>query len=359
MEPSRLRLQRKGRGAASNPPCRYDRTTAHPVDDGWGSLDDDLPPLETTVQVDATRSIIATNDSPDVPFDRSINPYRGCEHGCVYCFARPTHAFLGLSPGQDFETRLFAKPDAPALLEQELRRPGYRCRVIALGTNTDPYQPIERAHRITRGVLEVLAAYEHPVGVVTKSALILRDVDVLAPMAARRLARAYLSVTTLDRDLSRRLEPRAATPRRRLETIRKLTAAGIPTGVLVAPVIPALNDGEIEAILAAAAEAGATSASYVLLRLPLEVKDLFKEWLAVHAPLKAGHVMSLVRQMRGGRDYDSTWGRRMTGQGAYAEMIGKRFRVACRRLGLGRRDWSLDTSRFRPPPRPGDQLSLL
>ncbi len=359
MEPGRFRLQRKGRGAASNPPCRYDRATAVPLDDGWGSLDAELPPLETTVQVDATRSIIATNDSPDVPFDRSINPYRGCEHGCVYCFARPTHAFLGLSPGQDFETRLFAKPEAPALLEDELRRPGYQCRVIALGTNTDPYQPIEREHRITRGILEVLAAYEHPVGIVTKSALILRDIDILAPMAGKRLARAYLSVTTLDRGLARRLEPRAATPQRRLDAIRELTAAGIPTGVLVAPVIPALNDGEIEGILAAAAEAGAISASYVLLRLPFEVKALFKEWLAVHAPLKADHVMSLVRQMRGGRDYDSTWGKRMTGSGPYAEMIGNRFRVACRRLGLGGRDWTLDTKLFKPPPRPGDQLSLL
>ncbi len=359
MEPSRPRLQRKGRGAASNPPCRYDRTTAHPVDDGWGSLDEDLPPLETTVQVDATRSIITTNDSPDVPFDRSINPYRGCEHGCVYCFARPTHAFLGLSPGQDFETRLFAKPAAARLLAEELRKPDYECRVMALGTNTDPYQPIERERRITRSVLEVLAAHDHPVGIVTKSNLIVRDIDILAPMAAKGLARAYLSITTLDRGLARRMEPRAPTPERRLEAVRALSDAGIPTGVLVAPIIPALNDHEIEPILEAAAEAGASTAGYVLLRLPLEIKDLFQEWLAAHAPLKAKHVMSLVRQMRGGRDYDSTWGRRMTGQGAYAEMIGKRFRAACRRLGLSGRDWSLDTSRFRPPPRPGDQLSLL
>ena len=359
MEPAQPRLLRKGRGAASNPPCRFEPTARVAFDDGWGGLDEELPPLATTVQIDATRTIITRNDSPDVPFDRSINPYRGCEHGCVYCFARPSHAFLGLSPGQDFETRLFAKPDAPALLAEELRRPGYRCRVIALGTNTDPYQPIERTRRITRGVLEVLAAHNHPVGIVTTSALVVRDIDILAPMAARRLARVYISVTTLDGGLARRLEPRAPAPARRLEAVRRLAAAGIPVGVLVAPVIPALNDSEIERILAAAAEAGALSAGYVLLRLPREVKDLFVEWLAVHAPDKAKRVMGLVRDTRGGRDYDSRWGKRMTGTGAYAEMIARRFRLASRRLGLDRRDWTLDTSRFQPPARAGDQLSLL
>ncbi len=359
MESPHLRMVRKGRGAASNPPGRYELTTAGDCDDGWGSLDQELPPLRTTVQLDAARTVITRNASPDVPFDRSINPYRGCEHGCVYCFARPTHAYLGLSPGQDFETRLFAKTDAPALLADELRRPGYRCRVIALGTNTDPYQPIERTRRITRGILEVLAAAGHPVGIVTKSDLVVRDLDVLAPMAARRLAKVFISVTTLDSGLARRLEPRAPTPARRLAALRKLAAGGVPTGVLVAPIIPALNDGEIERILAAAAEAGVRSASYVMLRLPLEVKDLFREWLAVHEPLKASRVMSLVRQMRGGRDYDASWGRRMTGAGPYAEMIANRFRLACTRLGLDKRDWALDTSLFRPPERPGDQLSLL
>ena len=350
---------RKGRGAAGNPPCRYDHETPVEMDDGWGILDEDLPPLRTTVSDEAARSIIARNQSPDLPFDRSINPYRGCEHGCVYCYARPTHAYLGLSPGLDFETRLFAKPHAPALLDNELRRPGYACRIIALGTNTDPYQPIERERRITRGILEVLSAHNHPVAIVTKSYLVVRDIDILADMAARRLARVYVSVTTLSRELSRSLEPRAATPPRRLAAIRALTDAGIPTGVMVAPVIPALNDAEIEDILAAVARAGATSAAYILLRLPLEIADLFRQWLRVHAPLKADHVMSLMRAMRGGRDYDSAWGRRMTGEGAYAELIAKRFDLARRRLGLAARDWSLDTTRFRPPPRPGDQLTML
>ena len=358
METPPARLRRKGRGAASNPPPRFDAIVPVDSDDGWGVLDEGLAPLPTTVQDDATRSIIARNQSPDVPFDRSINPYRGCEHGCVYCFARPTHAYLGLSPGQDFETRLFAKPKARALLDAELRHPDYRCRIIALGTNTDPYQPIERERRITRGVLEVLAAHNHPVGIVTKSHLVTRDIDILAPMAKRGLARVYVSVTTLDRGLARTLEPRAAAPARRLDAIRELSAAGVPTGVAVAPIIPAINDGEIEDILAAATEAGAGLAIYVLLRLPLEVRDLFCEWLRVHAPLKAAHVMSLVRGMRGGRDYDAQWGRRMTGAGPYAEMIARRFDLACRRLGMARSGWALDTTLFRPPPRPGDQLAL-
>jgi DNA repair photolyase len=353
------RQRRKGRGAVSNPTPRYDSTVPLEMDDGWGILDEELPPLRTTVVFDSTRSIIARNQSPDLPFDRSINPYRGCEHGCVYCFARPTHAYLGLSPGLDFETRLFAKPDGPALLDAELRKPGYACRVMALGTNTDPYQPIERKLRITRGLLEVLSAHNHPLAIVTKSALVLRDIDILADMAARKLAQVYISVTTLDRDLARTLEPRAATPPRRLETIRALNEAGIPTGAMVAPIIPVINDAEIEDILEAVAGAGATSAAYILLRLPLEIADLFRDWLRVHAPLKADHVMSLVRAMRGGRDYDSTWGRRMTGEGPYAEMIARRFDVAKRRFGLAARDWSLDETRFRPPPRAGDQLSLL
>ncbi len=359
MEPVQPRLRREGRGALSNPSGRYEATTRVACDDGWGSLDEELPRLVTTVHLDATRTVITRNASPDVPFDRSINPYRGCEHGCVYCFARPSHAYLGLSPGQDFESRLFAKPDAPALLAGELRRPGYRCRVIALGTNTDPYPPIEREHRITRGILEVLAAHDHPVGIVTKSNLVVRDIDILAPMAARRLVKVFVSVTTLDRVLARRLEPRAPTPLRRLAALRQLAAAGIPTGVMVAPIIPALTDGEIERILEAAAEAGVGSAGYVLLRLPREVKDLFTEWLAAHAPNKANRVMSLVRQTRGGRDYDATWGKRMTGTGPYAELIARRFRLACTKLGLDKRDWALDTTKFRPPPGPGSQLSLL
>ncbi|BBK39288.1 radical SAM protein [Allostella sp. ATCC 35155] len=350
---------RKGRGAVSNATGRYEPTQRIATDDGWGSADAELSPLRTTVGVDATRRIITTNDSPDVPFDRSINPYRGCEHGCVYCFARPTHAWLGLSPGLDFETRLFAKPNAAALLEAELRHPRYRCRAIAMGTNTDPYQPVERSMGVTRGILEVLAACDHPVTIVTKSALVLRDIDILAPMAAKGLAQVAISVTTLDRDLARRMEPRAATPERRLDAIRALAAAGVPTGVLTAPVIPALNDCELERILEAAAAAGAGTAGYVLLRLPLEIEQLFEEWLSEHAPGRARHVMAIVREMRGGKAYDSRWGKRMRGTGVHAELLSQRFALAVRRLGLGRRDWRLDTSRFRPPQKAGDQLRLL
>ncbi|MFQ5983992.1 MAG: PA0069 family radical SAM protein [Alphaproteobacteria bacterium] len=359
MDPSHPRLYRKGRGAVSNPAGRFEPFMRESVDDGWGNSEEEPAPLKTTVQPDASRTIITRNQSPDVPFDRSINPYRGCEHGCVYCFARPTHAYLGLSPGQDFESRLFAKPDAPALLEEELARLDYRCRVIALGTNTDPYQPIERTYRITRRILEVLAASDHPVGITTKSALITRDIDILAPMAAKGLAAAFISVTTLDRGLARRLEPRAPTPALRLKTVRALTAAGIPTGIMVAPVIPGLTDDEIEAILEAGAAAGATSSAYVLLRLPYEIKDLFREWLAVHAPLKAERVVHLVRSCHGGKDYDSRFGQRKTGSGPYAALIHRRFHLACRRLGLNRRELKLDSSRFRPPPREGEQLTLL
>ncbi len=350
MEPTEtaaFRLRRKGRGAVSNPTPRFEPHERVALDDGWGALDEELPPLRTEVAIDRARSIITRNASPDVPFDRSINPYRGCEHGCIYCFARPTHAYLGLSPGQDFETRLFAKPDAPRLLARELRRPGYRCRVIALGTNTDPYQPIERTRRITRGVLEVLAAFAHPVAIVTKSALIRRDLDILAPMAARGLARVYLSIATLDRDLARRLEPRAPTPARRLEAIAALARAGVPVGVLVAPIIPALTDDRFERVLEAAAKAGARTAGYVLLRLPGEVAGLFQEWLAVHAPDRARRVMALVRDTRGGRDYDPRFGRRMTGEGAYAALIARRFALASARYGLARRDWAFETGLFR------------
>jgi DNA repair photolyase len=361
---------RKGRGAIRNDSGRFETETRHAVDDGWGAaeaLADDVPPLRTTVTIDSTRTIIAYNKSPDVPFDRSINPYRGCEHGCIYCFARPTHAFLGLSPGLDFESRLLVKPDAARLLEDELADPKYRCDIIAMGTNTDPYQPIEKDYRITRQILEVLSAHDHPVSIVTKSALILRDLDILSSMAGRGLAAVGVSVTTLDRGLARRMEPRAATPARRLETIRALTEAGVPTAVMAAPMIPALNDMELERILEAAVGAGARAAGYVLLRLPLEIKDLFADWLAAHFPDRAARVLKLVRETRGGALYQAEFGMRMRGDGPYAELIAQRFDAACRKLGINAerrsaetdRRWRLDTARFRRPSRKGDQLALL
>jgi len=348
----------KGRGARSNASSRYDNEERVRFDDGWTNEDETPPPLKTEIIRDSTRTIIARNDSPDISFDRSINPYRGCEHGCIYCFARPTHAYLGLSPGLDFESKLLVKPDAAKLLEAELRKPSYRPQVIAMGTNTDPYQPIERDWRITRSVLQVLSDFKHPVGIVTKSAAIMRDIDILGPMAAEGLAKVALSVTTLDKKLARSMEPRAATPAKRLETMRALADAGIPVGVMTAPIIPALNDDEMESILAAAVEAGATQAGYTLLRLPLEIKDLFREWLEAHAPDRAKHVMSLIRSMRGGKDYDATWGKRMTGSGPYARMIAQRFAIAMRRLGLNQNRVPLDTTKFRLPPRAGDQLAL-
>ena len=352
---------RKGRGAVGNPAPRFEREATVAVDDGWHRAeDDDPPPLRTTVTIDTARSIVARNDSPDIPFEQSINPYRGCEHGCIYCFARPTQAYLGLSPGLDFESRLFAKTAAPELLRDELGKSGYRCRVIALGANTDPYQPIEREYRITRRVLEVLQEFNHPVCIVSKSALVTRDIDILAPMAAKRLACVAISVTTLDRELARHLEPRAATPTRRLETLKTLSAAGIPTSVLASPMIPALNDHELDHILEAARDAGAATAGYILLRLPLELTPLFEEWLEAHAPGKAKHVMSLIRQAREGKTYRAEWGKRMTGTGAYAELLGRRFEAACRRLGLNQRREAmrLDTTQFRRPPQKGDQLAL-
>lgn len=349
----------KGRGAVSNHVGRYEALSGERVDDGWDGPEPDEPPrLRTTVGVDTSRTVIARNQSPDVPFDRSLNPYRGCEHGCVYCFARPTHAYLGLSPGLDFESRLFAKPDAPALLRRELGRPGYSCQPLAMGTNTDPYQPIERERRITRGVLEVLAEHDHPVMIVTKSDLIARDLDILGPMAAKGLARVALSVTTLDRGLARTLEPRAPRPDKRLAAIRACAEAGVPVGALVAPVIPAINDSEIEAILEAVAEAGAESAGWVLLRLPLEIKDLVEEFLRAHFPDRADRVLSLVRQTRGGALYQSAWGKRMTGDGPYAQMIAQRVRLACQRLGLTRKRVGLDTTRFATPRPDRNQLSL-
>jgi DNA repair photolyase len=348
----------KGRGAVSNRDGRFERTRREAVDDGWQRDDEDLPPLRTTVEVDAARSVIARNDSPDVPFEQSINPYRGCEHGCVYCFARPTHAYLGLSPGLDFETRLFAKRGAAALLRGELSRPGYRCSPIALGINTDAYQPVERELRVTRELLEVLHETRHPVSIVTKSALVERDLDLLAGMGRDGLVHVAVSITTLDRSLARQMEPRAAAPQRRLETLRRLSEAGVPTVVLVAPVIPVLTDPELESILEAAATSGARSAGYVLLRLPHELAEIFPEWLEAHHPLKASHVLSRLRAMRGGALYDASFGKRMTGEGPYAEIIQRRFRLARQRLGLDRRLPDLRTDLFRPPS-PSGQLPLL
>jgi DNA repair photolyase len=354
-EPRRLE---RGRGATYDPPNRYRRDDRAAYDDGWARDEDDPAPRATTVTVVPARSIIARNTSPDIAFDRSINPYQGCEHGCAYCYARPTHAYHDLSPGLDFETRILAKPNAADLLRAELAKPGYRCEPMALGTNTDPYQPVEREWRITRSVLEVLAECEHPFTIVTKSALVERDLDLIAPMAAKRMARVCLSVTTLDKALARALEPRAAAPHRRLQAIRALAQAGVPCGVMVAPVIPQLNDRDLEAILEASADAGATAAGWVLLRLPLEVAPLFRDWLDTHHPLRATHVMSLVRQMHGGRDYDSAWGTRQRGHGEFADLIARRFAIACKRFGLARDEPPLDTSRFRPPAAASGQLAL-
>jgi DNA repair photolyase len=349
--------RRRGRGASSNASGRYEPQSRVVFDDGWQSLEE-LPPFQTLVQEERARKIITRNDSPDIGFDRSINPYRGCEHGCIYCFARPTHAYQGLSPGLDFETKLFVKPDAHELLARELADPDYQPKMIAMGTNTDPYQPIERKWRVTRRILEVLRDTNHPVGIVTKSALITRDLDILSEMAAKGLAKAALSITTLDRHLARAMEPRAATPPRRLETIRALANAGVPTAVMVAPVVPAINDSEIERILDAAADAGATEAGYVMLRLPFEIKDLFREWLREHFPDKYNHVISLVRDLHGGKDYDSTWGKRQVGSGPYAWSVGRRFELACRRLGLNRRRQRLTTALFKRPTPKGGQLDL-
>jgi DNA repair photolyase len=351
------RERRRGRGAHSNASGRYEPLARVSFDDGWQALDD-LPPFKTTVTVDATRKIITRNDSPDLSFDRSINPYRGCEHGCVYCFARPTHAYLGLSPGLDFESKLFMKPNAPELLERELSAPGYAPRTIAIGTNTDPYQPIERRHQIMRRILEVLERAGHPVGIVTKSALVLRDLDILARLAERNLVKVAISVTTLDAKLARTMEPRASTPQRRLEALRQLVKAGIPTSTLVAPVIPAINDAEIERILDAVAATGVRHAGYVLLRLPLEVRDLFREWLMANFPDRYRHVFKLIRDMRGGKDYDSTFGTRMTGTGPIAWMIGRRFEVAAEKLGFNTTTVKTTTEHFRPPLPAAEQLDL-
>jgi DNA repair photolyase len=350
-------VRRRGRGALSNASGRFEPFARQAEDDGW-DLAEELPPLKTEITIERPRHIITNNDSPDISFDRSINPYRGCEHGCIYCFARPTHAFMGLSPGLDFETRLFAKAGAASLLERELSAPRYQPKVIAIGTNTDPYQPIERDQRVMREVLEVLHRAKHPVAIVTKSALILRDLDLLAPMAELGLVKVALSVTTLDPVLARKMEPRAATPEKRLDAIRQLAAAGVPTAVLVAPIIPAINDAEIETILTRAKAMGAVEAGYVMLRLPLELHDLFREWLLAHYPNKLRHVLSLVRSVRDGKIYDSTWGKRMTGSGPYAWMIGRRFEAASEKLDLTRNKKKLRTDLFVPPLRGAEQLSL-
>jgi DNA repair photolyase len=340
--------RRRGRGAETNRSGRFERLERGFVDDGWGSLDL-LPPFKTAVTEENARQIITRNQSPDISFDRSVNPYRGCEHGCAYCFARPTHAYMGLSPGLDFESKLFAKSNAAKLLERELSKPGYEPKTLAIGTNTDPYQPIERRYRIMREILEVLDRAGHPVGIVTKSALIARDADILSRMAARGLVKVALSVTTLDRELARAMEPRAATPQRRLDTLALLAKAGVPTTVMVAPIIPALNESEIERILDAAAATGVGEAGYVVLRLPLEVRDIFREFLEREYPDKAKHVMSLVRSMRGGKDYDAEWGKRMSGDGPHAWQIGRRFEIAAKRLGLNKERLRLRTDLFTPP----------
>ena len=345
--------KRKGRGALSNADGRYEQHSSRADDDGWGILEEDeLPPLHTHVQEDKSRSIIVRNQSPDLPFDRSINPYRGCEHGCIYCFARPSHAYLGLSPGLDFETRLFFKPRAGELLRRELAKPSYRCQVMALGTNTDPYQPIERHHRVMRSILEVLAETRHPVGITTKGAMVVRDIDLLADMAHENLAFVSISLTTLDTELAQLLEPRASAPQRRLEAMRKLTAVGVPVHASLAPIIPALNDSEIEALLEAAAEAGALTASWMLVRLPREVKDLFREWLDEHYSERAKRVMERIREARGGRDDDPRFWHRFRPRGIYVDTLNQRFAVRATQLGLNRRLPPLDTTRFNPPSPP-------
>jgi len=350
------------RGALSQMQGRFETVERAAFDDGWAREDEPLAPLQTTVTVERARSIISKNDSPDIPFDQSINPYRGCEAGCAYCYARPSHSYLELSPGLDFETRIFAKTNAPALLKEELAKPGYKVSPIAFGTNTDCYQPAERKYRITRQIMEILSECNHPLTIVTKFALVERDLDLLAPMARKNLVKVFVSIGTLDRTLARKLEPRAASPQRRLDTLRALSTASVPCGVMVAALIPALNDKTLEHVLEEAAKAGAQEAAYVILRLPNELKDIFKEWLAAHYPERADHVISIVRQMRGGKENDPRFGERMRGTGNFAELISKRFAIACKRFGLnghggGRRVPELDCTRF-VPPSPAGQMKL-
>jgi DNA repair photolyase len=348
----------RGRGAVSNTSGRYESLTRDAFDDGWEADDETPPALRTTLTAEAARAVINRNDSPDVPFDLSINPYRGCEHGCIYCYARPAHAYMGLSPGLDFESRLFFKPNAPALLTAELSRKGYVPKVIHIGGNTDPYQPVERDARITRGLIEVLAQFRHPFSIITKGALIGRDLDLLGPLGQAGLVRTAVSITTLDRRLARIMEPRAATPGRRLEAVTRLAQSGVPTRVMFAPVIPGLNDHELEAVLEAAAKAGAVGAGYLVVRLPREIKDLFQEWLTETVPDRAARVMSLIRQMRGGKANDPRFGKRMRGEGPLADLLSRRFAIARARLGLDRPLPDLDLTQFRIPPKPGDQIDL-
>ena len=347
----------RGRAATLNPSGRYEPISRHVFDDGWQTLDE-LPPFKTEVHEEKAKKIITKNTSPDISFDRSINPYRGCEHGCIYCFARPTHAYMGLSAGIDFESKLFAKQDAAVLLERELSKKGYQPKLIAIGTNTDPYQPIEKERRIMRSILEVLERANHPVGIVTKSAMVTRDIDILSRMAKKGLVKVALSVTTLDRRLARVMEPRAATPTLRLKAISDLSEAGIPVSVMVAPLIPALTDHEMERILDSARGAGASEAGYILLRLPQEVSPLFRDWLLKHYPERYRHVMSLLKSMRGGKDYDAEWGKRLRGQGPYALQIGRRFEVAARKLGFNQVRLPLRTDLFTPPEENEAQLAL-
>jgi DNA repair photolyase len=347
----------RARGALSNRAGRFEPHDRVALDDGWDGADP-ARPVQTEVRVERPRSALTYNRSPDLPFDRSVNPYRGCEHGCIYCFARPSHAFLNLSPGLDFETRLIARPGIEVVLARELSARGYRIAPVAVGTNTDPYQPCEAGFRVMRGVLEVLRDFNHPVAITTKGTLIERDLDILGPMAAAGLVRVGVSVTTLDPDLCRAMEPRAAAPLRRLEVIRRLTAAGVPVRVMVAPVVPGLTDPELEPILAAARAAGAVAASWIMLRLPGEVAPLFRDWLAERVPLRAAKVLARVREVHGGRDYDPAWGRRMRGEGVWADLIDRRFKVAVARLGLDTAMPPLRTDLFAPPPRSGDQLRL-
>ena len=350
--------QVRGRGARSNTSGRFESEAREAFDDGWTPDDVEPVQLTTTVSPEKAKVIISRNDSPDIGFSASINPYRGCEHGCIYCYARPAHAYMGLSPGLDFESKLFFKPEAARLLEGELSRPRYVPEVIHIGGNTDPYQPQERRLRVTRQVIEVLGRFNHPFSVITKSALILRDLDLLAPLAEKNLVRVAISITSLDRKLARSMEPRAATPEKRLDAVRRLSDAGVPVLVMFAPAIPGLNDHEMEAVLERSAQAGAKGAGYVALRLPLEIKDLFETWLASDHPDRAGRVMSLVRQMRGGKAYDSQWGRRMKGQGPIADLMSQRFEAARRRYGLSMRFGGLDLTRFQVPPKTGDQIDL-
>ncbi len=351
-------LQRRGRAAASNRSSRYHSEKSEPFDDGWGTIDAEPEPLNTEVIIDNSKTIIATNASPDLPFDRSVNPYRGCEHGCIYCYARPSHTWLGFSAGLDFESKIVMKPDAPRMLRHTFSRKSYKPRLIALGTNTDPYQPVERRHELTRNILELMLECRHPVAIVTKSALVVRDLDLLQELAQLNLVRVWVSVTTCERMLARRMEPRASTPVKRLEAIAELASAGVETGVMFAPVIPGLNDHELENVLEMAAEAGATSADYGLVRLPHEVASLFKEWLEAHYPDRASRVMGLIRSCRNGDESDSRWGVRMRGTGVFADLIANRFSLARTRLGLDRPVGNLDTSKFRHPSVQSEQLDL-